>query len=163
MYKVGFHEDIVSLYEKALEVAGKERASYQQYLAGIANLLLGIMMYRDRNSVFKENEACSRIDKAKLIMRERLTSDISLEDIASEVNMSYSWFRRIFKEYTGFSPASYISEMKMERAKSMLLTSELSVKEIAYRLNFESVSYFTATFKSRTGVTPSEYGASLIR
>ncbi len=163
VYRVGLRDDVVGLYEKALDVARKEKASYQQYLAGIANLLLGIMMYSDKNSIFQEKEAYSRINKARLIMRERLTSEISLEEIASEVNMSYSWFRKLFKEYTGLSPAMYIQEMKMERAKTMLSTSELSIKEIAYILNFESVSYFSATFKHRTGKTPSEYRNALIR
>lgn len=163
IYKVGLRDDVVNLYEKALDVAKKEKASYQQYLAGIANLLLGIMMYSDKNTIFQEKEAYARINRAKLIMRDRLTSEIDLEEIAGEVSMSYSWFRKLFKEYTGMSPASYIQEMKMERAKTMLMASELSVKEIAYLLNFESVSYFSATFKTRTGKTPSEYRQSFMR
>lgn len=157
VYRVGLREDVVGLYEKALDIARKEKAAYQQYLAGIANLIMGIMMYSDKNTLFQENEAYSRINRAKLIIRENLTNDISLEDIASEVNMSYSWFRKLFKEYTGLSPANYIQEMKIERAKNMLMTSELSIKEIAYILNFESVSYFSLTFRSRTGKTPTEY------
>lgn len=163
VYKVGLRDDVVNLFEKALDVARKEKASYQQYLAGIANLLLGIMMYGDKNSSFSEKEAYSRINRAKLIIRDRLTSEIDLEDIAQEVNMSYSWFRKLFKEYTGMSPASYIQKMKIERAKTMLMASELSVKEIAYLLNFESVSYFSATFKTKTGMTPLEYRHSFIR
>ena len=157
VFKVGLRDDVVGLYEKALDIARKEKASYQQYLAGIANLILGIMMYSDRNSIFQENEVYSRINRAKIIMRERMTSGISLEAVASEVNMSYSWFRKLFKEYTGLSPANYIQEMKIERAKNMLMTSELSIKEIAYLLNFESVSYFSLTFRNRTGKTPTEY------
>lgn len=157
VYRVGHREDIVGLYEKALDIARKEKASYQQYLAGIANLILGIMMYSDKNTLFQENEAYTRINRAKLIIREKLTTGISLEEIASEVNMSYSWFRKLFKEYTGLSPVNYIQEMKIERAKNMLMTSELSIKEIAYILNFESVSYFSLTFKNRTGKTPTQY------
>ena len=157
VYRVGYREDIVELYEKAIDIAGTEKASYQQYLAGIANLILGIMMYSDKNILFQENEAYSRINRAKLIIRENLTTGISLEDIASEINISYSYFRKLFKEYTGLSPANYIQEMKIERAKNMLMTSELSIKEIAYILNFDSASHFSIAFRSRTGKTPSEY------
>ena len=68
IYKVGLRDDVVNLYEKALDVAKKEKASYQQYLAGIANLLLGIMMYSDKNTIFQEKEAYARINRAKLII-----------------------------------------------------------------------------------------------
>lgn len=161
IYKVGLREDVISLYEKALDIAYKEKASYQQYLAGIANLILGIMMYSDRNNDFAKNETEDRINKAKVLIRENLTSDISLEDIADKVNMSYSWFRKVFKDYTGFSPANYIQEMKLQRAKNMLATSDASIKEISYVLNFESVSYFSSIFKKRTGMTPIQYRMSV--
>ena len=161
IYRVGFRDDIVNLYEKALEIAKKEKASYQQYLAGIANLILGIMMYSDRNREFSVNELETRINKAKLLIRENLTNNISLESIASEINMSYSWFRKIFKEYTGFSPANYIQEMKLQRAKNLLISSDLSIKEIAYSLNFDSISYFSSTFRKKTGYTPLQYRMSI--
>ena len=161
IYRVGFREDIVNLYEKALDIARKEKASYQQYLAGIANLILGIMMYSDRNREFAVNELETRINKAKVLIRDNLTNDISLEGIASEINMSYSWFRKIFKEYTGFSPASYIQEMKLQRAKHLLVSSDLSIKEIAYNLNFDSISYFSSTFRKKTGYTPLQYRMSI--
>ena len=161
VYKVGFRDDIVNLYEKALDIARKEKASYQQYLAGIANLILGIMMYSDRNRDFAVNELETRINKAKLLIRNNLTNDISLEDIASEINMSYSWFRKIFKEYTGFSPANYIKEMKLQRAKNLLISTDLSIKEIAYNLNFDSISYFSSTFRKQTGCTPLQYRMSI--
>lgn len=132
-----------------------------QSIVSIANLILGIMMYSDRNREFSVNELETRINKAKLLIRENLTNNISLESIASEINMSYSWFRKIFKEYTGFSPANYIQEMKLQRAKNLLISSDLSIKEIAYSLNFDSISYFSSTFRKKTGYTPLQYRMSI--
>lgn len=161
IFKVGLRDDVVALYEKALDIASKEKASYQQYLAGIANLILGIMMYSDRNRNFAVRKLDSQINRAKILISENLTNDIQLESIASEVNMSYSSFRKIFKEYTGFSPAKYIQEKKLQKAKEMLSSTELAVKEIAYVLNFGSVAYFSSIFREKTGFTPLQYRISM--
>lgn len=161
IFRVGLRDDIVSLYEKAIDIASKEKASYQQYLAGIANLILGIMMYSDRNRNFAARKLDTQINKAKILILENLTNNISLEKIASEVNMSYSSFRKIFKEYTGFSPAKYIQEKKLQKAKDLLSSTDLAVKEIAYVLNFDSVAYFSSIFREKTGFTPLQYRISM--
>ena len=138
-----------------------QRLQLFHYLAGIANLILGIMMYSDRNREFSENDLENRINKAKLLIGENYATGIRLEDIATEINMSYSWFRKLFKEYTGFSPASYIQEMKLQKAKSLLISSNLSLKEIAFSLNFDTVSYFSSAFRKKTGYTPLQYRMSI--
>ncbi|RYY54340.1 MAG: AraC family transcriptional regulator, partial [Chitinophagaceae bacterium] len=82
---------------------------------------------------------------------------LSLEEIAAELNISYSWFRRVFKQYTGFSPAQYQLEIKLQKAKELLTSTNMPVKEITYELNFESASYFVTFFKSKTGLSPGDY------
>ena len=71
--------------------------------------------------------------------------------------MSYSWFRKLFKEYTGLSPAHYIQELKIQQAKDLLATTQRSTKEIAYYLTFDDIPYFTKVFKKYTGYTPQSY------
>lgn len=157
LYRVGLREDIVNLYENALAVAREEKPFYQQYLAGVVSLLLCIMLYSDRNNSYSINDMPNRINKAKILIRERLLSNVSLESIAKEVNMSYSWFRKVFKRYTGFTPANYMQEIKLQKAKNLLLSTNMPIKEIAYLLNFESLPYFSYTFKKKTSHAPTEY------
>ena len=90
-------------------------------------------------------------------MRENVNKPLSLESIATDLNLSYTWFRRVFKEYTGISPAQYQLQMKLNRAKELLTNSNLNISEIAYDLGFESVSHFCTFFKSREKFTASEY------
>lgn len=71
--------------------------------------------------------------------------------------MSYSYFRKLFKEYTGLSPASYFLDIKLQRAKDLLCKTQLSVKEIAYMLNFDSPDYFCTLFKKKTGKRPGDF------
>ena len=75
--------------------------------------------------------------------------------------MGYSWFRKLFKEYTNVSPARFILELKLQKAKSLLLNSSLSVKEISYMVGYEDATYFTALFKKYTGFTPLAYREQL--
>ena len=71
--------------------------------------------------------------------------------------MSYSSFRKLFKEYTGLSPASYFQDLKLQRAKDLLRFTQNSIKEIAYSLNFESPDYFSTRFKKKVGKKPSDF------
>lgn len=154
---IGFTEQIVLLFKQGIEIANYQKTSYQQVLAGIITLLLGHLYYLEKNNSFRDKEIISRINKARMIMRENTDQNISLETIAQTVNLSYSWFRRVFKQYTGFSPAQYQMEIKLQKSKELLTSTNMSIKEIAYELNFESLSYFIVFFKSRMGTSPLEY------
>ena len=66
-------------------------------------------------------------------------------------------FRKLFKEFTGIAPATYQQELRLQRAKELLSTTDFSIKEIAYRLRFETPDYFSSKFKVKTGCKPSEF------
>lgn len=157
IYKVGLREDIIQLYKQAIDLAFSEHATYQQAIAGIGNLILGLGIYYDRNQHFANDVMLKRIDEARIIMRENYLTGISPKDVARQVNMGYSWFRKLFKEYTNVSPAHFMLELKMQKAKDMLLNSALSIKEISYIVGYDDPTYFTALFKKYAGLTPKAY------
>ena len=97
------------------------------------------------------------VNRARLRIRESLESSLTIQQVAEELGVSYSNFRKLFKEHTGLSPATYQQELRLQRAKELLSTTDLSIKEIAYRLDFESPDYFSAKFKLKTGRKPSEF------
>ena len=145
IYHVGYSADIVNLYRSALKASLEEAAFVQQTLAGIVNHLIGLMYSLERNNILNKD------------IREALESPLSIQQIASEMSVSYSNFRKLFKEYTGISPALYQQDLKLQRAKELLSTTDLSIKEIAYQLNFESPDYFSSKFKTKTGLKPSDF------
>ena len=154
----GFSSEIVRLYKSAYDAATKEEAHAQQLLAGIVNHLIGMMYALERNIVLgKNSNHVNMINRARLRIREALESSLTIQQIAEELGCSYSNFRKLFKEYTGLSPATYQQDLKLQRAKELLSTTNLSVKEIAYRLNFDSPDYFSAKFKIKTGRKPSDF------
>jgi AraC-like DNA-binding protein len=160
IYHVGYSFVIESLYKRAYEIAMEEAAYAQQTLAGIVNYLIGTMYSLERNIELGKNQMqVDMINRARLRIRETLEMDVTIQQIAEEQGVSYSNFRKLFKEYTGLSPAIYQQELRLLRAKELLTTTELSIKEIAYRLNFESPDYFSAKFKAKMGLKPSEVRA----
>jgi AraC-like DNA-binding protein len=162
IYHVGFSDDIVRLYDTALKCARQEAAYSQQMLAGIVNHMLGLMYSLERNILLNKNsERVDMVNKARMMIREETVSNLSIQQIAEQLGMGYSNFRKLFKEYTGMSPALYQQDLRLQRAKELLCTTDLSIKEIAYQLNFDSPDYFSAKFKSKTGKKPSDFRSQL--
>ena len=157
IYHVGYSFTIEGLYKRAYEAALEEAAFSQQLMAGIVNHLIGMMYSLERNRELSKNQQqVDMISRARMRIRESLESDTTIQQIAEELGVSYSNLRKLFKEHTGLSPATYQQELRLLRAKELLSTTELSIKEIAYRLNFESPDYFSAKFKAKMGLKPSE-------
>ena len=158
VYHVGYSSKIIELYKSALAYALEEAAYCQQMLAGLVNHLLGMMYSLERNIILSKNHShVKMISQARLRIRESLESDLTIQELSEELGVSYSNFRKLFKQHTGLSPALYQQDLRLQRAKELLSTTKMSIKEIAYRLNFESPDYFSSKFKLKTGMKPSEF------
>lgn len=155
--RIGYNEEIVSLFQRILEAGNEERSGYQQYISGIVIHLLGYVYFRMKDNHYEDKAIVQKIDKARLFIRERINTNISPEAIAASLNMTYSWFRRLFKQYTGLAPTQYIIRLRLQRAKELLTTTTKTIKEIAMEMNYESVDYFSTQFRRQTKVTPTQY------
>ncbi len=161
VHHTGFSMSIINLYEEALQAAMEEAAYSQQLLAGIVNHLIGMMYSQERNIILNRNQFhVDLINQGRQRIREALESDLTIQQVAGELGVSYSNFRKLFKEFTGISPALYQQDLRLQRAKELLSTTGLSIKEIAYRLNFDSPDYFSSKFRNKTGMKPSQFRQS---
>lgn len=156
VFNVGVNEEIISLYKKAIMIADAQEANYQQALAGIVCNLVCMAIYLSRNKDFNSSNISAQINSAKIAVHENI-STITPEELARLVCMSYSKFRKIFKEYTGFAPSQYIQEVRINMAKEMLTNTSRSIKEIAFELGYENKDYFFTVFKKVVGITPANY------
>lgn len=153
---VGLNEEIITLYKRAIIIAEAQEANYQQALAGIVCLLMSTAIYLNRNRDFERSDISSLISAAKAAVHENL-SEITPEKMAESVCMGYSKFRKVFKEYTGFSPLQYIQEVRISIAKELLTNTSKSIKEISFELGYENKDYFFTVFKKVSGLTPVAY------
>lgn len=155
--EVGLNEELVSLFTRALEVAAADKISTQQYLSGIVLHMIGMILSISKNKVFEMSDVDQKIEQAKIIMNENVFKNVDPEELAMRLNISYSWFRKVFKDYTGYAPAKYLQELKLRKAKHLLVSTSQSVKEISFLLGYQSTEYFFSFFKKHTGLTPLEY------
>lgn len=86
--------------------------------------------------------------------------DLTVEDIAGEVNMSRSVFFKKLKTLTGLSPVEFLREIRMKRAAQLIETEEYNMAQIAYMVGLNDSHYFSKCFKQQYGMTPTEYKES---
>ena len=91
------------------------------------------------------------------MMREDVRGELSLAEFAQSVNLSVWRLCHIFKSDVGMPPIRYLRLLRMERAKNLLESSFLSVKEIAYQVGLNDESHFVRDFKSTYGYSPAHY------
>ena len=90
-------------------------------------------------------------------IREHLTEDFSVDQMAQDLFLSRSYLSTKFKKETGMTLSQYIQEQKIEKAKSLLKTTDRSILEIATYLGFCDAKYFGARFKKFYKVPPTRY------
>lgn len=159
---IGVHESIIQLLTAVIDKTREEKTGYQPLVSGIVMHLLGeIHSFTKNKSYIAEDSTESIIEKARVILRTNVVEDITMEKVAEQLNVSYAWFRKAFKLYTGIAPHKYLTQLQIEKAKEYLNDRNLSIKEIALQLNFESTFYFSRLFKEKVGVSPEAYRQTL--
>ncbi|MCX6901654.1 MAG: helix-turn-helix domain-containing protein [Verrucomicrobia bacterium] len=113
---------------------------------------------RDRTARDPDRYRALKVEQACCMIKSHLSAaDFVIESVANELHVSYSWFRKAFKKETGLSPKGYFLRLKLDCAKELLSQGDETISESAERLGFESASYFSIFFKSKTGLTPSQF------
>lgn len=97
------------------------------------------------------------IHKAQSYIEQTFTTDITVEQIADEVNMSRRNFIRRFKNATRLNPIEYIQRVKVEAAKKAFETGESNVADVTYSIGYNDLKTFRTVFKRITGLTPVDY------
>lgn len=153
---IGFHEKLLNLFYQIIDVVKDEKPGFQYISSGLLIQLLGNILYVIKNQGFNGKEVEHKIRQARIQLQEQYSGPIDMKKLATNCNMGYSHFRKMFKQYTGMSPLQYHNMFRIQKAKELLETSEKSIKKIALDLGFQSEQYFTRLFKKKMGITPTE-------
>ena len=108
-------------------------------------------------SEYKNTNNIEIVNNAKKYINHNFMNDISLEDVAKEVGISSFYFSRIFKKFEGVNYIQYLTKVKMEKAKKLLIEDKLQIKEIAQKVGYVDQNYFSRSFKKYTGESPTEF------
>jgi len=102
------------------------------------------------------------ITRAKEYIQEHQTENLRLGHVAKAVNTSTFYFCKMFKKVTGINFTDYLSRVRIEKSKNLLLNPNLRVSEIAFEVGFQSLTHFNRVFKKILGQSPTEYRAQLL-
>ena len=108
----------------------------------------------DKKTNKAKNSSKVLMHKASLYMRMHFRDNLSLDDIASYVNLNSSYFCKIFHSEMGTSPKQYLSALRLEYAKKLLSITDLPVIEICFACGYNSLSNFLKAFKQKYGFSP---------
>jgi two-component system response regulator YesN len=121
------------------------------YFDDLANLLYEAFHKPDKDSVRKI------VEQAVLYIKSNFNSDIRLETVAGQIGISATYLSRLFKNELNINFKDYLTDIRMEKAKELLLDPGLKVYEISDRVGYSDQRYFSEAFKSKVGLTPLEY------
>src|SRR6476660_4196704 len=99
-------------------------------------------------------ESKAAVEQVVRWMREHLDQEISMEEMAEGAGVSPFHFLRTFRRFTGVTPALFLSALRLEEAKRLLLTTERSVTDICFDVGYSSVGTFTTRFTQLVGLSP---------
>ena len=96
------------------------------------------------------------------LLEERYMEDLSLQDAASCLNYSEAYFCRFFKQQFDKNFITYLTELRVEKAKQLLSDVAVNVRDVGQQVGFHDSSYFAKVFRRITGISPSEYRLALL-
>jgi AraC-like DNA-binding protein len=159
--KVSLPPAKLSRFVAGAELIREEKGSRREGYALRCSLIFAGMLLEICRSFSEDRTPLSRelrrLGDVMAVLEDRFDEPWSLPRLASLVHVSESTLIRYFKRATGKTPMSYLTDVRLARARSMLLSTDLTVSEIALRSGFAEGNYLARTFKSRLKVTPSEF------
>jgi AraC-like DNA-binding protein len=137
--------------------------TYEFVEALVTRILIGLerktkSLFQSENifklNVHTQNEAFNQIDA---YLRRNLYKNISREDLSKVFHISPSHLARIFRNASGVPISTRLIQLRIDRAKQLLLESSLPISEISLQVGYTNFSHFTHVFRKSTGVTPGDY------
>ncbi|MBW4840228.1 MAG: response regulator [Paenibacillaceae bacterium] len=107
--------------------------------------------------VLPEEMTESPIRQAVRYIDAALPGDVSLQEVAAQVHLNPSYLSQLFKQQMNMNFIDYVLEQRMARAKQLLAQTSLRISEIAERVGYSDLAYFSNAYKRVTGMTPTEY------
>ncbi len=157
-------EDCTKLLDQLVEISAKKssvqniveskKIAYEFFILLTNRYAKNILGEEDYKKQFKKLDTFHHIID---YLDKHYMEDLSVTDIATHFNMSASYFAHFFRQYGQKSVIEYVNETRILNAKNFLDKEEISIGEIALRVGFSDINYFSRKFKAITGITPTEY------
>ena len=134
--------------------------NYEEFGACIDNLKIALFQHRSSGGGDQREERT--IHGITRYLQEHLAEEVSLSVLAEEFHLSAQYISQLFKNEIGVGFLAYLTNIRMERAKQLLLSTSLSIAEVSEQSGYSDYRVFTKVFKKSEGITPSQYRRDFI-
>jgi AraC-like DNA-binding protein/ligand-binding sensor protein len=117
--------------------------------------------YASRHAVACSDHEPAPVASAKQFVQSHVEETITLAQVVKHVHVSRFYFCKLFKKATGMTLTEYVSRVRVEKAKTLLVDPSLRISEVVYAAGFGSIPRFNSVFKRYVGMPPTEYRATL--
>ena len=138
----------------------------QQYQAMVDLLAIfadHLSILANQLAVRREHAEAPMVSRAKAFIAEHQADELSLGRVAKASNTSTFYFCKMFKKATGLNFTEYLSRVRIEKAKGLLIDPHRRVSEVAYEVGFQSLTHFNRVFRRVVGASPTVYRAGLAK
>jgi AraC-like DNA-binding protein len=155
--QIGLRPEIHDLFYECFKLARSGQPGYQPTLGVLGLQILTRVLAAAGEPNHEPSSADRGVERARAIIAQAIDQPVRMEEIAEDVGMGYSHFRRTFRAKTGLSPKQYHLQLRMRKAQAMLQNTSMSLCEIADSLGFDSPFHLSSAFKAKMGVSPSQW------
>lgn len=153
-----FHRrEYTMIMDKIIQEFQQKESDYLSMCHLYVKQLLLLIKRGNNSNAISENKKSREIRELLETFQEDYQNPLSIDEYAKQKNISVCWLIRSFKQQVGVTPQTYIIDLKIERAKELLLTSEYTVNEISEIIGYDDSLYFSRLFKKRVGISPTQY------
>ena len=157
IYPRALSPELLDLTRSAIEFSQNQPPGFAGQLAAITLQILAALVASRERIRQPPSHVQKIVQRAKTLLLERFDEAHRIRDVARELGIAESHFRRIFKKSTGLSPKEYVLDLRLREVRILLQGSALTIGEIADRTGYNSAYHLSAEFKKRTGISPSAW------
>ncbi|SDC68359.1 AraC family transcriptional regulator [Niabella drilacis] len=153
----GLNEELLAAFQQLLTKIQNGLPGYHMQITGTALSILSLIYNSTLFGKENSDDELAYISKAKFILLDAIEETVSMPALAKQLAVSYSKFRKDFKQVTGQPPNQYHLEIRLKRAAELLCTTHLTINDIADQTGFATVFYFSRSFKKVYKISPKTY------
>ncbi len=152
------NEMLKAIFTEMVMPSGKY-GEYQRKILVIRAILAlaDIKCRKSTDTQYFSGDSADKVHAARKILGENIAADISIEELAQKVSLNRTTLQRIFKEMYGVTIFEYRTQVRMQESKNLLLDKNKTITEIAAVCGYANASKYSAAFRKRFGVTPTEW------
>lgn len=143
--------EIMSIYAKLICLSNHNSPAAKELVSELIYMLNAEVSRKNYELILPEKNISAAVIE---YMHDNMDRHISLDELAKLVSLEKSYFLRLFRKETGKTPIDILIEMRLAKASDLISSTDLTVKEIADKCGYNTVSFFISEYKKRYGITP---------